>query len=136
MKMYNYIVSIGCNTDNGEETIEQAKWMMRVYFPTVLFTRTLRNPAIAMGENTHDFYNALVCVRAHMTESKVSSICKAMQLLLGNTDEKRSKGIIAFDADVVIANGKIIRQKDYEREYFQTLLPELMKDPFTFLTKI
>ena len=134
--MYNYIVTIGCNTDNGEETIEQAKWMMRVYFPTVLFTRMLRNPAIGMGENAHDFYNALVCVRAHMTESKVNSICKAMQLLLGNTDEKRSKGIIAFDADVVIANGKIIRQKDYEREYFQTLLPELMKDPFTFLTKI
>ena len=71
MKMYNYIVTIGCNTDNGEETIEQAKWMMRVYFPTVLFTRTLRNPAIGMGENAHDFYNALVCVRAHMTESKV-----------------------------------------------------------------
>lgn len=134
--MYNYIISIGCNTDNGEKTIEEAEWMMRRFFPVVLCTRTLRNPAVGMGENAHDFYNALVCVRAHMSESKVNSICKVMQFLLGNSDEKRSKGIIAFDADVVIANGTIIRQKDYEREYFQTLLPELMKDPFTFLTKI
>lgn len=125
MKTSNYIISLGSNTAHGDKTVEIAITAMKNIFRTVTYTRTLRNDAVGMGEEAPDFFNALVCVSTSLSETNVVALCKALERQTGNTRIMREKGITVLDADVVMADDAIIRQKDYDREYFQTLLAEL-----------
>ena len=125
MKTSLLVISLGSNTPDGVCTITKAVEMLRIVFRSVTVTTTLRNPAVGMGKSSPDFHNALAMVRTTLNESEVKAICKAMETLAGNTPELRSQGIIVLDADIVTVDGEVRREKDYEREYFQKLLPEL-----------
>ena len=125
MKTSRLVISLGSNTPDGDHTIAKAVQMLRTGFRSVRVTTTLRNPAVGMGKHSPDFHNALALVQTTLDESEAKAVCKAMETLSGNTADLRRLGVIVLDADIVTVDGEVRREKDYGREYFQKLLPEL-----------
>ena len=128
MKISRLIISLGSNTADGADTVARAVRMLRTVFRSVTATRTLQNAAVGMGAEAPDFHNALVLVRTTLSEDDARAVCKAMESCLANTLPLRRQGVIVLDADIVMADGHVRRHKDYEREYFRTLLRELPEE--------
>lgn len=128
MKKTNYIISLGSNTPDGDKTLAKAIQTLQIMYESVSYTRILRNKAVDMEESAPDFHNALVCLATMEDVDRVICTCKALEISMGDTKELRKEGKIVFDADLVMIDGEVRRQKDFDREYFQILLPEITKE--------
>lgn len=51
--------------------------------------------------------------------SELDEACKDYEIACGRNEVSRGKGEVPIDIDIVIALGKVLRPKDFSREFFQ-----------------
>ena len=95
------------------------------YMEDIRFTEAMSTKAIGIrGKN---FLNALAKGTTTDSHEAVNSKLKDIEKTCGNTDEKRQKGLIEMDLDILEYGGKRYHEKDWQREYIVKLLKELEK---------
>ena len=91
-------------------------------------TSYLHNPAIGMAEGTPDFTNRLLSITTTLSQCELNALLKHLELMAGDTKEKRRNGIITLDCDLDIYDGEVLKPRNVEREYFHILFAELARE--------
>ena len=107
-------ISIGSNLSNGAELIENAFGFLRDNYETVVCTTIYSTPSIPIGDDSI-YFNAVASCEVDGVESTNIDL-KAYESRCGRI---RGMKDVVIDMDIVIADGQILRPRDYDREYFQ-----------------
>lgn len=107
-------ISIGSNLSNGAEHIENAFGFLRDNYENVVCSTIYSTPSISIGDDSI-YFNAVACCDVDDIESSNIDL-KAYESRCGRI---RGQKDVVIDMDIVIADGQILRPRDYDREYFQ-----------------
>ena len=124
MKGKTLLIAIGTN-QHCSKNMKQAKMLLCEYMEDICFTEAMSTKAI--GIRGKKFLNALAKGTTTDSHEAVNSKLKDIEKTCGNTDEKRQKGLIEMDLDILEYGGKRYHEKDWQREYIVKLLKELEK---------
>ena len=111
-----YYISVGSNLLNKHEMVENGISLLRNIFPDNFVASSLyKTPCI--GGYGDDYANAVVAIETTLDHPTLDRMLKELEIASGrDKDDKKS---VALDLDIVVADDKVLRPKDYEREYFQ-----------------
>lgn len=107
-------ISIGSNLCNGAENIENAFGFLRDNYENVVCSTIYSTPSVSIGDDSI-YFNAVACCDVDDIESSNIDL-KAYESRCGRI---RGQKDVVIDMDIVIADGQILRPRDYDREYFQ-----------------
>lgn len=107
-------ISIGSNLSNGAEHIENAFGFLRDNYENVVCSTIYSTPSISIGDDSI-YFNAVASCEVDGVESTNIDL-KAYESRCGRI---RGNKDVVIDMDIVIADGQILRPRDYDREYFQ-----------------
>lgn len=125
MSMRVYI-GIGSNTADSREQVQKAIDKLHEIVAE-LCASTIYSTASVSGDGT-SYSNAVVCCRAEMPIFELNAQLKEMELQFGRTSAIRQQGVVPIDLDIVVADGHVLRARDYSREYFQRGYNQLLSD--------
>lgn len=63
--------------------------------------------------------NAVAIGKTDITLQQLEIMCKNFEKELGRDEKAREAGDVPIDIDVVVYDGKILRETDYIREFFK-----------------
>ena len=72
-----------------------------------------------------EYMNAVVSGYTDLSASRLEAMCKEFEVECGRTPECRAKGDVPIDVDIVIYDGKILRERDYAQEFFRIGMREI-----------
>lgn len=107
-------ISIGSNLSNGAEHIENAFGFLRDNYENVVCSTIYSTPSISIGDDSI-YFNAVASCEVDCVESTNIDL-KTYESRCGRI---RGMKDVVIDMDIVIADGQILRPRDYDREYFQ-----------------
>ena len=107
-------ISIASNLSNGAEHIENAFGFLRDNYENVVCSTIYSTPSISIGDDSI-YFNAVASCEVDGVESTNIDL-KAYESRCGRI---RGMKDVVIDMDIVIADGQILRPRDYDREYFQ-----------------
>lgn len=115
------ILSIGCN-HNHTNQIHHAKEYLSKMFPGITFSDAILNPAIGKPADAPPYSNMLARFTTSLSEVALKEELKKAEELLGDTPEKRGKGTIMMDLDILQYGNEKRHLPDWERSYIKKLL--------------
>lgn len=123
-----YILSLGTNVEPREERLQNAlNWLSEIgessYCSTPYATAPIGRDA---GNERRHYRNAVVILEYDGDVATLDSLLKAYEAGAGRTPEAREQGLVPIDIDIVIADGEVIRDKDFSRYYFRQGYEELV----------
>ncbi len=124
MDLNSCTISIGSNTDDRRVQIEKAiEWLgsflKKSQFSTIYETE-------ACNGKDKPYFNAVVHGYTTSTFENLVKKLKNWESSAGRTRIESCEGIIPIDLDVVIWNGVIKRQRDFDHLYFNRGYRELL----------
>jgi 7,8-dihydro-6-hydroxymethylpterin-pyrophosphokinase (HPPK) len=121
-QMHYILLALGSNT-LAQHNIELAKAYLTAAFPKIQFSRLLVTPAI--GIVSPPFINCLAQTYCCEQMADVLATLKNIETAMGSMPEKRRKGIVKIDIDLLQFDETRHKADDWERDYIQLLLKEL-----------
>lgn len=111
------IVSLGSNYGNRTRNVEEAiLWMNNV-------ADRCKNSSIYETTEIHGigkpYMNAVLKGRTAISFDLLQEMMKAYEIEHGRTMERRARGEVPIDIDIVIWDSKVIRPLDFGREFFK-----------------
>lgn len=94
-------------------------------------TRPYETPPL--GGGSRSYCNAVVRVRYAGELEDLERLVKGYEIAMGRDEECRSLGLVPVDIDIVMADGRILRQRDYDAFYFRKgvrLLEDIIYETF------
>lgn len=73
----------------------------------------------AAGGGPRPYLNAVAEIETNLPLEAFERNCKSIELLLGRDAASRACGDVPADIDVIIADGKVVRPRDYAQSYFR-----------------
>lgn len=86
-------------------------------------TRPYETPPL--GGGTRSYCNAVVRVRYAGELATLERLVKEYETDMGRDEKCRSLGLVPVDIDIVMADGQILRQRDYDAFYFRKGMRQL-----------
>lgn len=113
-----FVISIGSNIDNKPNIINEA--IARL---DTIYTR-IKSSAIyttdALNGKDAAYCNCVAAYSAPgISADDIVSMLKQIERDFGRSPELKAKGIVPIDLDLVILNDIILRQRDFNYDYFQ-----------------
>lgn len=115
-----YIISLGSNTDDKLRKMMDALSFIRRQTTIKISESSGFYNTTALGGGTQNYLNSVIVLDTDMEFHCLNLFFKNLEIKMGRNDETRLKGEVPIDIDIVIADGVIIRPKDYDTKYFQT----------------
>lgn len=113
----NIVISIGSNVAQRRARVEQAiAWIKTILEETECSDIYETAPLNGSGSN---YVNAVVRGETELSLSGFIALTKEYERQQGRDDEARQRGEVVVDIDVVIADGEIIRLRDYNCYFFR-----------------
>ncbi|MBP5769990.1 MAG: 2-amino-4-hydroxy-6-hydroxymethyldihydropteridine diphosphokinase [Bacteroidaceae bacterium] len=75
--------------------------------------------------NPATFTNQLVVFETPTPREQVETLLKDIERLAGRTTTDKGRGIVRLDLDLLMADGEVIRPKDWQRPYIRQAFEEL-----------
>ena len=110
-------ISIGSNSNDKEKQINNCLLWIKANFDFIAVSDIYNSPA-TNGKDP-DYMNAVAIIKSEESHQNLVKNFKDYESSCGRTDDSKIKGEIPIDLDIVIWNDKIIRNKDYNQEYFK-----------------
>lgn len=110
-------ISIGSNSNDKEKQINNCLLWIKAHFDFIAVSDIYKSPA-ANGKDP-DYMNAVAIIKSEESHQNLVKNFKDYESSCGRTSDSKGKGEIPIDLDIVIWNDKIIRNKDYNQEYFK-----------------
>lgn len=121
----NIVISIGSNVAQRRARVEQAiAWIKTILKETECSDIYETAPLNGSGSN---YVNAVVRGETELSLSGFIALTKEYERQQGRDDEARQRGEVVVDIDVVIADGEIIRLRDYNCYFFRKGYDSLSK---------
>ncbi len=121
----NIVISIGSNVAQRRARVEQAiAWIKTILEETECSDIYETAPLNGSGSN---YVNAVVRGETELSLSGFIALTKEYERQQGRDDEARKRGEVVVDIDVVIADGEIIRLRDYNCYFFRKGYDSLSK---------
>ncbi len=128
--MNTFIISMGSN-ENRAENMSRCRHLLSKDYPNVVFSEMINTEPYG-DTYLSDFYNQLALINSEDNELIVAEKLKWIESEIGRQSEEKSKGIIKIDVDLLVVNGKVIKQQDFERPYISSLFDNLNKKGLTY----
>lgn len=125
MKLNKYLIIIGSNTDR-EKNIDLATNCLENIPGTHFIGNTIETEPVNMP-NSLTFLNKGFVMFSDIDIEELNTLCKNIERKAGRTPEDKKHGIVKLDVDIVIANNKILKPGDLEREYAREFEAEYHK---------
>lgn len=114
--MKKIIISLGSNTDNGEEMVSLAiTWLANTF-------SNLRHSDIyatkAVGNGVGEYHNAVAEANTSLPAAEVTALLKKYEADSGRTPQMKALHIVPIDLDLVMYDNTIIRPSDFTCDYF------------------
>ncbi len=121
----NIVISIGSNVAQRRARVEQAiVWIKTILEETECSDIYETAPLNGSGSN---YVNAVVRGETELSLFGFIALTKEYERQQGRDDEARKRGEVVVDIDVVIADGEIIRLRDYNCYFFRKGYDSLSK---------
>ena len=118
-------LSLGSNVANGDEKIRMAAVRLSESFRDFQLSSVYRTANI---KNADEFYfNAVALFHTNCDLGSLNRDMKELESALGRIRDEKGRGEVTMDIDVVIYDGKIIREKDFRQDYFQIGYKEIAR---------
>lgn len=123
--MNTLTISIGSNSKDRDWQIKNCiEWLKSILKDTKV-SSIYNSPAVSGADP--DYMNAVMNGKCKETFDKIIAKLKEYETVCGRTPASKLEGIIPLDLDIVLWNGIIIRERDYNHSYFQKGWIELNK---------
>lgn len=115
--MNNIVISIGSNHRDRDVFVDQCIDFLRQRFSDVRVSATYVTPA-ANGRDA-DYLNAVAECQCADDHDRTKALLKLYETAHGRTPLSKSQGVVPIDIDIVMWNGEVLRQRDFDQNYFQ-----------------
>ena len=122
------ILGLGSNDGDRELHLQHALNFLAEICDSMYCSTSYESPAMsgaAMVNKPH-YLNAVAAIDYSGTLPSLEAMLKSCEITEGRTPEARSEGRVPLDVDVVVADGEILRPKDFDRYFFRRGYEELI----------
>lgn len=123
--MNRIVISIGSNDHRRESNVEQCLEFLRLRFTEARFSTVYNTPA-SNGRDA-DYLNVVMEGECNDDFDKTKSLLKLYETAHGRTPACKLAGQVSIDLDIVMWNGEVVRQRDFNQDYFQIGWKQLHK---------
>lgn len=118
-------LSLGSNLPPRHQRVRQAISWLKKSSQTCAVSSLYETPEIhGKGD---PYVNAVMIAEYECRDvDSINRIIKEYEISAGRDDAARSKGIVPIDIDIVLADSELLRPRDFDREFFQIGLSELL----------
>lgn len=119
------ILTLGSNYGDREENIQKARRYLRDICKTVKASPIYESPDY-LGHGTK-YLNLIMEVDTPVAQEQLISQLKKIEIKLGRTNERRERGEVPIDVDLVIFENEVVKPSDYDAAYFKTGFGQLQE---------
>lgn len=124
--MTSFVIGLASNTDDAEFQMEQAVQTLQTIFRKSSVSNFYQSASISGDGSTYT--NAVMAGLTEMSHNELSEKLKKLELKHGRDELARREKRVTLDLDLVIWDGRIERQNDFEQPYFNRGYRELLAD--------
>ncbi len=110
------IFCIGSNCGEREENVASSLLWLSQILESFRHSPIYATPDCYGGPRK--YMNAVAIGFTSMTPNELNCLCKEREMLCGRDSAARAAGDVPVDIDLVVYGGKILREKDYNSEFF------------------
>ena len=120
-------IGLGSNDGDRELHLHNGLNNLAEISDNIYFSTHYESPALNPGKVY--YLNSVALIEFSGTLDALNTLLKKFEIQEGRTPEARAEGRVPLDMDVVIADGKILRTKDYNCYFFRRGYEELRPHP-------
>lgn len=125
MDVNSFIISLGSNSSDSDFQIEQAIDHLCQHFDkcevsSIYETQDVKNSSV-------NYLNTVVHGYTTQSQDEVAKFLKEWEEANERTLTEEASGLVNIDLDLVVWNGRIIRQNDFMSNYFNRGYRELLE---------
>lgn len=124
--MTSFVIGLASNTDDAEFQMEQAVQTLQTIFRKSSVSNFYQSASISGDGSTYT--NAVMAGLTEMSHNELSEKLKKLELKHGRDEQARREKRVTLDLDLVIWDGRIERQNDFEQPYFNRGYRKLLAD--------
>ncbi len=117
MKDTSVVISLGSNYGDRRKAVEEAKTWLSDLLDNYKHSETYET--LPVGRLGNNYYNSVVSGIFHGSKVELENKCKEYERSRGRDEASRAINRVPVDIDIVIADGEIIRQRDFSCNFFQ-----------------
>ncbi|MDE6811550.1 MAG: 2-amino-4-hydroxy-6-hydroxymethyldihydropteridine diphosphokinase [Muribaculaceae bacterium] len=121
-----YVISLGSNCGFREQHLLHALNSLAELSDSIYSSTHYESPAL--GGSAPHYLNAVAEIETSLGVEDLNRILKSLEVSEGRDELARAEGKVPLDADIVIADGEIIRPKDFSQFFFKRGYEELRSD--------
>lgn len=124
--MTSFVIGLASNTDDAEFQMEQAVQTLQTIIRKSSVSNFYQSASISGDGSTYT--NAVMAGLTELSHNELSEKLKKLELKHGRDEQARREKRVTLDLDLVIWDGRIERQNDFEQPYFNRGYRELLAD--------
>lgn len=112
-----YYISVGSNVADAEKHVDAAF----AYLQTILGnfrSSSIYSTAPMGGKPGSDYTNAVACGTTPLSADNLNRLLKEYERSCGRTKAMSEAGHIIIDLDIVTVDDEVVRERDFNAEYF------------------
>ncbi|MDE7345283.1 MAG: 2-amino-4-hydroxy-6-hydroxymethyldihydropteridine diphosphokinase [Muribaculaceae bacterium] len=111
------IFSVGSNCGDRESSVAAGLVWLSDILSEYRCSSIYATPDCHGGQK--EYMNAVAIGSTILTPIDLNRLCKEYELRCGRDSDARIAGEVPIDIDLVVYSGKVLREKDFSREFFQ-----------------
>lgn len=124
MNSISVILSLGANCGDRKESVDEAIVWLKCILSDLRHSGIYET--LPIGHAGSNYMNAVVSGNFDGTLEEIERLCKKYEIIHGRDDESRRQNLVPIDIDIVIADGNILRPRDYKCGFFQKGYNEIL----------
>lgn len=117
MKDTSVVISLGSNFGDRRIAVEEAKIWLSCLLSDFKYSETYET--LPVGHLGSNYYNSVVSGIFHGSMDELERKCKDYENSRGRDNASRALKRVPVDIDIVIADGEVIRPRDFSCNFFQ-----------------
>lgn len=114
---YDTILCIGSNCGDRNGNVESALEWLSGILKDFRHSHIYATPDCKGGQRV--YLNAVCTGLTERSSAELDVLCKEFELSLGRDSSARVAGDVPVDVDIVVFDGRIVRERDFASEFFQ-----------------
>ena len=115
--MSELVISVGSNYGDKVKSVEEAVSWLSSFLFDFKSSGIYKTPAV--GNSSGEYINCVVSGIFSGKTEEFNEICKVFEIESGRNEERRKRGEVPIDIDIVIADCEIVKNWDYNQEFFK-----------------
>lgn len=122
---HHLIFCLGGNTDSTAENMRMALSRLLPLVENATASRSYpTDPEGSAALHGRPYLNMILICDSSRPLAETETFCKALEREAGRDDAARKAGIVPLDIDIVVADGKVLRKRDFDSTFFRKGLVE------------